>query len=191
MADTPHTRPVAFWLVPSQPQRSRFAALIERLGAEHRGPAFEPHVTIEVNRACGGASLEELLARVAGAFEPMTLTAGGTGHSGVHFKTLYVELDDPRVFALQRALRDALGRDEGYVLRPHLSLLYRGGLARDARERLAEAHRFDGERIEFDSLVVVRPPASGGDLSDIEALDTTLRARLGPQPRPRQPRPEG
>ena len=173
------TLSVAFWLVPSEPRRSTLAALIAALGAAHQAPAFEPHITVEVSHARGDVSLEALLERAAASFVPMTLTAGPTAHSEVHFKTLYVEFDDPRPFALQRALRDALGCDDGYVLRPHLSLLYRGGLARDSRQRLADAHGFAGERIAFDTLVVVRPGRPGGDLSTIEGIDTSLRRRLG------------
>jgi len=179
MVDAREVFPVAFWLVPSEPRRSALAELIAALGAAHQGPAFEPHITVEVSRARGDLPLEALLDRVAASFEPMTLTAAQTGHSDAHFKTLFVEFDDPRPFALQARLRDELRRNEGYVLHPHLSLLYRGGLALDTRARLAEGHRFQGERIGFDSLVVVRPSSAGGDLSDIEAIDTSLRRKLG------------
>lgn len=185
VTDQPGTLPVAFWLVPSEPWRSELAALISVLGRAHEGPAFEPHITLEVGHARREQSLDALLDRVAGSFEAATLTAGATAHSEAHFKTLFVEFDDPRPFALQRRLRDELGCDEGYLLRPHLSLLYHGGLAIETRERLARTHRFEGERMTFDSLVVVRPLAAGGDLSDIEALDTSLRRTLrsGPPPR--------
>ncbi|MCZ7562330.1 MAG: hypothetical protein M5U30_21800 [Burkholderiaceae bacterium] len=75
-------------------------------------------------------------------------------------------------------MRDELGRDEGYVLRPHLSLLYRGELPVETRRRLAETHRLAGEHIEFDVLVAVRPSPPGGDLSDIDTIDTSLRRSL-------------
>ncbi|MCL4182894.1 MAG: 2'-5' RNA ligase family protein [Burkholderiaceae bacterium] len=180
MADSPATLPVAFWLVPSEPWRSSFGALIAALGAAHRGPAFEPHITIEVSRVRGDdPGLDALLDRVAASVEPMTLTAGRTVHSEAHFKTLFIEFDDPRPFALQRQLRAELGEPPDYVLHPHLSLLYHGGLAPGTRERLAAAHRFDGERIGFDTLAVVRAQSAAGDLSDIEALDTSLRRTLG------------
>src|SRR5690606_18319096 len=96
MAGSPEMLPVAFWLVPSEPRRSTLADLIAARAAAHRGPVFEPHVTLEVNHARGDLSLEALLDRVAAVFDPMTLTAGRTAHSDVHYKTLYVELDDPR-----------------------------------------------------------------------------------------------
>src|SRR5690606_39425570 len=108
--------PVAFWLVPSEPRRAALAELITALGAAHQGPAFEPHITLEVNHARGDLSLEALLDRVAAAFDPMTLVAGETAHSEIHFKTLYVEFDDPRLFALQRALREQIDRDRKSVV---------------------------------------------------------------------------
>jgi len=178
MAGASGLQPVVFWLVPSEPRRSSFAELVATLGEAHGGPAFEPHITIEVSHAHGGPALEALLDRVAQAVEPMTLVAGETAHSEAHFKTLFVEFDDPRLVALNRRLRDELGRDEGYVLRPHLSLLYRGGLPLETRRRLAETHRFADARIEFEVLVAVRPASPGGDLSDIEAIDTSLRRTL-------------
>ncbi len=178
MADAPALQALVFWLVPSEPRRSSLADLIAALGKAHEGPAFEPHITIEVSHAPAGASLEALLDRVAHAFEPMTLVAGATAHSEAHFKTLFVEFDDPRLLALQRRLRDELGHDEGYTLRPHLSLLYRGGLPLETRRRLAETHRIAGEHIAFDVLVAVRPSLPGGDLSDIDAIDTSLRRSL-------------
>lgn len=178
MDRAPGRHAVAFWLVPSEPWRSSLASLIGALGAVHGAPAFEPHITVEVSHAPVAPSLDALLDRVAHAFEPMCLVAGTTAHSEVHFKTLFVEFDDPRLPALRRRVRDELGHDDGYVLHPHLSLLYRGGLPCAVRARLAEAHRFTGERIEFDTLVAVRASSPGGDLSDIEALDTSSRCRL-------------
>lgn len=180
VTDPPITFPVAFWLVPSEPWRSSLARRIATLAAAHRSPVFEPHVTIEVNRAgSGGPSLQALLARVAASFEPMTFVTGATAHSEAYFKTLFVEFDDPRPAELQRQLRAGLVGPADYLLRPHLSLLYRGGLAPELRESLAAAHRFDGERIAFDSLVLVRPASAGGDLSDPGMLDTSLRRTLG------------
>lgn len=61
----------------------------------------------------------------------MTLTAAGTGHADAHFRTIFVEFDDSRPFALQMRLR------------------------------LAEDNRFRGERSGVDSLVVVRPSSTG------------------------------
>ncbi|GMV01669.1 MAG: hypothetical protein KJZ98_00345 [Burkholderiaceae bacterium] len=178
MADASKPHAVAFWLVPAEPRRSSLAELIAVLGKAHGGPAFEPHITLHVSRAPGGPSPEALLDRVARVCEPMTLVAGATAHSEAHFRTLFVEFDDPRLFALQRHLRDDPGHDAGYLLRPHLSLLYRGGLPVATRERLAQSNRLAGERIEFDALVAVRPSSAGGDLADIEAIDTSLRLPL-------------
>ena len=57
------------------------------------------------------------------------------------------------------ALVDALGLRGDYDLRPHLSLLYRGGLGVEERGRLAATYRFDGEGVTFDEVALVRPAA--------------------------------
>ncbi|MCZ7561849.1 MAG: hypothetical protein M5U30_18895 [Burkholderiaceae bacterium] len=131
-----------------------------------------------MSHAPAGPSLETLLDRVARAFEPMTLVAGATAHSEAHFKTLFVEFDDPRLLAIQRRLRDELGRDEGYVLRPHLSLLYRGSCLSRRAGASPKPIASRASTIEFDVLVAVRPSPPGGDLSDIDTIDTSLRRSL-------------
>jgi 2'-5' RNA ligase len=174
----PGRLPIALWLVPSRGWHARFASTIDALGRAHEGPPFEPHVTLHVGFCDAPDRLAEALADAAARLAPLKVEAGATAHSDAHFKTLYVELDDPRLHALRGALCHALGAGGDYALHPHLSLLYHGGLAPATRAALARAHAYSGERIGFDEVVVVRPPV-GGDLSDIRRIDTTLRCRLG------------
>lgn len=176
-------QPVAFWLVPSEEWHERLGRCIAELAAVYQGPAFEPHITLDVGQApAAQASLAAMLERVAARCAPMALTAGATAHSAAHFKTLYVEFDDPRPLALQQALRAEFGSAD-YLLDPHLSLLYHGNLAPEVREHLAATQRFEGEEIGFDTLVVVREGAPGATLADIETLDTSLRCTLEMPPR--------
>ena len=170
--------PVALWLVPAEPARARWRARIDALAAAHGTPAFEPHVTLHVGTATRPQAIGDALDAVARAFAPFELAAGPTAHSPATFRTLYVELDDPRLHALQRALRDGLPAPGDYALAPHLSLLYRGGLETTVRTALAAAHDRHGEPIPFGELVVVRAGA-GRTLYDIDALDTSLRRPLG------------
>jgi hypothetical protein len=176
--------PVALWLVPASPWRERLGALIVELAGQFDAVAFEPHITLDVGM------LHEpyqpgMLATAVASHPAMTLVCGGTRHDREHFRTLFVPFDDKWVHGLRDALRDALAIRGNYDLRPHLSLLYRGGLDVAERERLAASHRFDGEAITFDEVVLVRPPAGSGDLYDIRRLDTRERQRLvGQQGRP-------
>jgi hypothetical protein len=170
--------PLAFWLVPAEPLRSRLAGTIDALAAAHGGPRFEPHVTLEVGEAALPGDPAATLAHACAALAPASLAALGTGHSDALFRTLYVAFDDPRPAAIRAALRAAFGVRGDYALDPHLSLLYRERLDPALRARLATAHDHRGEAMRFDTVVLVRA-GPGAGLHDIERLDTSVRARLG------------
>lgn len=174
--------PVVAWLVPAEPWLARLSATIAALAHEHDAPCFEPHVTLHVGATAAPDALPDALARLAAALAPVAMTAGATAHDRPWHHTLYVALDAPGLASMQRQVADALAAPGDYALAPHLSLLYREDLPVALRASLAAAHRLDGARIVFDTLVLVRP-LPGGDLSDVSRIDTTLRARLGAAPR--------
>jgi hypothetical protein len=170
--------PVALWLLPASPWREKFGAIIRDLAAIHRSVAFEPHITLHVGALHGAAPTSNWLGALGGARAPITLSCGATAHGPEHFKTLFVAFDDTTVTRLRDALLASADLRGDYPLQPHLSLLYRGGLDEAERARLAAQYRFDGERVTFDEVVLVRPGRAGADLLDIATLDTTERVRL-------------
>lgn len=179
--------PVALWLVPAAPWHERFGALIGELAGQFDAIAFEPHITLDVGMLHDLSQVPDQLAAAVSSHPPMALVCGGTMHDNEHFRTLFVPFDDRRVHGLRDALRGAVALRGDYDLRPHLSLLYRGGLGVGERERLAAMYRFDGEGVTFDEVVLVRAAARGGDLFDIRVLDTRERYRLAGLPDTYQP----
>jgi hypothetical protein len=177
----PAAMPVVAWLVPAEPWLGRLSATIASLAGGHDAPVFEPHVTLHVGATAAPGALPGALARLAASLAPVAMTAGATAHDRPWHHTLYVELEAPGLPAMQRRVAEALAAPGDYALAPHLSLLYREDLPEPVRAALAAAHRLDGARIVFDTLVLVRPQP-GGDLSDVRRIDTTLRARLGAAP---------
>jgi len=173
---------VALWLVPAAPWHERFGQLISELAQRFEGTVFEPHITLHVGTLGDTPSVCARLAALAGSCAPLTLTCGQTMHGEEHFKTLFVVFDDRRLQVMHDALLTASGLQGDYDLRPHLSLLYRGGLHVAEREHLAATYRFDRKEVTFDEIVLVRPDTPGGDLFDIGRLDTTQRHRLTGRP---------
>jgi hypothetical protein len=169
--------PLAFWLVPAEPLRTRLVGTIDALAGAHGGPRFEPHVTLDVCDAPLGEEAATVLARACEAIAPATLAALATDHSEARFRTLFVPFADPRPAAIRAALRAAFDARGDYALDPHLSLLYRERLDCAVRARLAATHDHRGEAMRFDTVVLVRP-GPGAGLHDIERLDTSLRATL-------------
>jgi Cyclic phosphodiesterase-like protein len=170
--------PVAFWLVPAPPFHCSLAATIESLARELKAPSFEPHVTVYVGVRHPDDDMETLLTQAAHDVGTMDLRVTALGTSHELFKALYLEMElDPELERLSRLFRAGLKSASDYVLKPHLSLLYkqlppprRGDLAR----------RFDvvGQRITFGQVAAVRPGGGGKDWLDIERWDPWLRKDL-------------
>lgn len=180
--DAREDHPIAFWLIPAQPQLDAFRALISALAREHDAPVFEPHVTLHAGVRTAGDDIAKLLHRVAAANEPIALVAGNTSHSAALFRTLFVELNDAGIRdagirALRCQLQAGLRRFSEYALAPHLSLLYKA-MPAESRAALAERHVYAGQCIVFDKVAAVRPAPGQSDWMDIRMWDSSLRQSL-------------
>ncbi|MGI9047027.1 MAG: 2'-5' RNA ligase family protein [Burkholderiales bacterium] len=180
----PGKLPIAFWLIPAQPQLDQFRALISSLAREYDAPVFEPHITLHVGLRTARDDIAELLRRVAAASEPIPLVAGNTSHSDALFKTLFVEFYDSKIRdselrALHCQFQAGLQRFSEYALASHLSLLYKEVPA-GSRAALAERHVYAGQRIVFDTVAAVRPAPEQSDWSEIQRWDSSLRRSLRP-----------
>ncbi len=169
--------PIAFWLIPAQPQLETFRALVLSLARDYDAPVFEPHITLHVGVQTARDDIAKLLRGIAAASEPVTLVAGNTFHSDTLFKTLFVEFDDPGIRALHHRFQGGLRQFSEYALAPHLSLLYKA-MPMGSRAALAERHVYAGQRIVFDEVAAVRPAAGQTDWSDIDRWDRSLRQSL-------------
>jgi hypothetical protein len=169
---------VAFWLVPTPPHARDLAVIIDRLASELDAPRFEPHVTVYGGARAADDDIAELLNQASTAVGAIELHVTGVGTSAELFKTLYLEFAaDPRADVLCRLLGDGLTPRTDYVLKPHLSLLYK---QLPEATRAALARRFDvvGQRITFGQLAAVRPDVTSNSWLDIERWDTWLRRDL-------------
>jgi hypothetical protein len=170
--------PIAFWLVPAPPYHDSLRRAIEGLACELDAPSFEPHVTVYAGARSPDDDLEALLGHAAhgtGRID-LRITALGTSHE--LFKSLYLELEsDPELERLSRLFRVGLKAAHEYVVKPHLSLLYK---RLPAATRASLARRFDlvGQRITFGQITAVRPGDGGKDWLDVERWDVWLRKDL-------------
>ena len=125
--------------------------------------------------------VETLLSQAAEVVEPLDLRITRVGTSPDLFRTLYLEFEpDPKAEWLCRLFRAGLKPALDYVLKPHLSLLYK---QLPGATRAALARRLDlvGQRITFDQIAAVRPGHGRHDWLDIEGWDVWLRKDLGGQ----------
>ena len=167
--------------MPAPPYHRNLATTIESLARELNAPRFEPHVTVYAGAHAVDDDVELLLTQAAEGIGPMDLRITAVGTSPELFKSLYFEFEpDPKAERLCRVFRTGLKPAFDYVLKPHLSLLYK---QLPSATRTALARRFDlvGQRITFNQIAAVRPGLGRHDWLDIERWDVWLRKDLGSQ----------
>jgi hypothetical protein len=174
--------PIGFWLVPAPAHHRHFAQIIEGLARELNAPRFEPHVTLYAGARAADDDVEALLAQAKQGMGALDLRVTAVGTSPELLKTLYLEFEpDPQTERLCRLFRTGLKPALDYVLKPHLSLLYK---ELPGATRGALARRFDdvvGQRITFAQITAVRPGGGANDWLEIEKWDVWLRKDLGNQ----------
>jgi hypothetical protein len=181
----PEGTPVAYWLLPCEKDRDRLQKNINLLARELDAPVFEPHVTLYSTVLAEDEDPNALVRGLASRFEHIRLTCGPTGHSGMLFKTLFIELNYQQVAALATALRDRCRHQSSYRLEPHLSLLYRS-LPSATRDALAERMSFAGKTIVFDAIAAVTPGFGNADFHDVGSWTVCAHEslQLPPEERP-------
>lgn len=164
---------LAFWLLPAQPARQFFAALIEELAERFDAPAFEPHLTLfgrPFDPAFDFHGLDRL------SFPAwIELETNGLHHSAQYSKTLFVRFK-PRPELMK--LRAAMGAAEEDDYDPHLSLLYQK-MPAGALEELSRSIKIAFDSMRFATMKVIRTPARLQSREGIEAWRTVWERSLG------------
>jgi len=136
------------WLVPTAgPVREGLAGVITRLAAEHGGPVFAPHVTMNGSVDAEPDAAARVLERVVAGVPPFEVTLSGFGHEPEYFRSLYLRAEPHATLtALHEAGERAWGLDAGISgvcsteppYRPHLSLLYARDLPEERKPAIAD-----------------------------------------------------
>jgi 2'-5' RNA ligase len=130
-------REYTLWLMPREPLAISLRSTIRRLATKLDAIEFEPHVTM----FCGPSTDDEARAiahRIANQFTPIELIADRLEHSECYTKTFFVQFrDSARLRQMFEVTAANFSRQWGYVLNPHLSLLYMRQSA-TGRQKLCE-----------------------------------------------------
>ena len=165
------------WLVPREPLRSALRATIHRLAESLDAVAFEPHVTVY----CGPSSdaeAQSVVDRIAGQFSPIELVADGLSYTELFTKTLFVQFRESAT--LRRMFETAaanVARPSGYVLNPHLSLLYKR-LPQDRQRELCETLDVPTGKHWFDRVRIVETELPIEDAGPVRRWRTVCEAEL-------------
>jgi len=173
-------RRFSVFLVPAADDRRWAEGVIGELSTRYDAPLFEPHVTVYGGSYTEESELEPLrraLAEAAAATGSITLRVTGLQVTEEYFRTLFVAFEEePRLRRLHEMVKGAVADDSGYVLVPHLSLLY-ADMPLAAKEMAARTVSLDREEMRFDEVKIVAPdPVTGW--SDARRWQTLFRVRL-------------
>jgi 2'-5' RNA ligase len=126
------------WLVPAAgPVRERLAGVITRLAAEHGGPVFAPHVTMNGSVDAEPDAAARVLEQLVAGVPPFEVTLPGFGYEPEFFRTLYLRAEpSAQLTALHEAGQRAWSLT-GPPYRPHLSLLYARDLPEERKPAIA------------------------------------------------------
>jgi 2'-5' RNA ligase len=168
---------IAYWLIPAEPARSFFEGVINDLARRYHAPPFEPHVTIHVGANRADAAKIALL-KAARECKRVKLEAIGLGSSAKFIKTLFVEFAaNKKLHLINQTIRTAAQDSLHYVLKPHLSLLYKQMRVATRRELADSIHlRFSG--VTFDALKAVRCISPTQSRADVEAWRVIATQKL-------------
>src|SRR5215470_1803435 len=116
---------IAYWLIPAEPERGILKDLIGDLARRYNAPVFEPHVTIHVGSERAGVT-EKVISQSVPRQEPFSLGLLDVGHSDKFTKAVFVRLVLSAELQRLNEIICGMAKDSPhYVLKPHLSLLYK------------------------------------------------------------------
>jgi 2'-5' RNA ligase len=127
------------WLMPAAgPVREGLAGVITRLAAEHGGPVFAPHVTMNGSVDAEPDAAARVLEQLVAGVPPFEVRLTGFGHEPEFFRSLYLRAEpSAQLTALHEAGQRAWGLGPGPPYRPHLSLLYARDLPEERKPAIA------------------------------------------------------
>jgi 2'-5' RNA ligase len=159
---------LAYWLIPAQPVRDYFAAMIAELASRFAAPIFEPHVTVYASSK-GQENPREILISALASCGPFRISIRAIRSSVEFTRTVFVQFESSRELSqLSRRLQNASASRDRYPLDPHLSLMYKK-LPRATTIELASSIRLPFTEVLFDSVKAIVCPTPIKTGRDVEA----------------------
>jgi hypothetical protein len=169
---------IAYWLIPTEPARSFFQAIIDTLARRYDAPVFEPHMTVHVGENCK-ERVDGVFSKAAPGCDPIVIKALEVNGSAEFIKTLFVRFDmSKQLQLLHEGVRTSARDLFHYQLNPHLSLLYKKIPVQD-RRLLMRSIEVPFPEVTFDSLKAVRCISPTRSRADVEAWSTAAEKSLG------------
>lgn len=168
---------LTYWLIPAEPARSHFAAVISDFATRFDAPIFEPHMTVYatiMGKEDGAAVLEQVVAN-CGTY---SLRTSGVSYSDEFTKTLFVQFHPSEALSkLTANFREASSSKDDYELNPHVSLIYKT-MPSETKTEIASSVCVPFEEVRFESAWAVISPADIQTREDVEAWRVVATRKL-------------
>ena len=168
----------SIWLVPAEPLKSRLRAVIRQLATQYDAVDFAPHVTI----SAGTSDDDETCAiarDIASRFSPVELTFQKLDYTSLYTKTLFVQFDHSAIAqSMCDAIKEGSAQPSGYVLNPHLSLLYKT-MPQATQAEIARGLEVPQGIFSFDRLRAIETEAPLTQPEQVKRWRVVFEAALG------------
>lgn len=124
------------WLEPTGRTHELLATTIAHLSQEHRGPLFDPHVTLLGDIAGQEGKLLHKTEKLAHALSPFDLTLTVPACQNEYFRCVFMRVEEtPTLLGAHTLARKVFHKEDALPYMPHLSLLY-GSYPRSLKEQI-------------------------------------------------------
>ena len=169
---------LSYWLLPSATDRAFFQDIINALASTYEAPDFEPHVTLYSGAYSPQDNPEANLQLATNGIQHVRLRVETILYSDAFTKTLFVQFHPSPILAkISETLRNAVAVPSGYLLNPHLSLIYKQ-MSLETKQHLASSLHLPQSEISFDEVGAVMSSGSTQSPEDVERWDTVYRKKL-------------
>ncbi len=164
---TSSSEPFSVWLMPQVEDYVLTAAIIAELSEKNATVKFEPHVTVYSGSCDKRDFLKQVLTDTLAGVGPILLEIDGVRASEEFLKTVYIEFRENSVLSdLSRKIKYCLQQDSGYILRPHLSLMYKD-LEIEKNWKIARGIKIKKSEMVFDEVKLASPGNSALGWRDV------------------------
>jgi hypothetical protein len=169
---------VSFWLLPAEADRVFYQETIHVLAQAYDAPVFTPHVTIYSGTCTPDADPEDMIAQATQGVQGFSLHIDQILYTEEFTKTVFVQLlPSPRLSRIAESLSRRDARPSGYVLNPHVSLIYKQ-MNEKEKQHIAATIRLPATTIFFDEVSAVATPSRTQTREDVESWNVICRKKL-------------
>lgn len=169
---------VSFWLLPAEADRVFFQETINTLAHVYDAPVFTPHVTIYSGVCTPNEDPDDVIAQATQGVQGFSLHVDKILHTEEFTKTVFVQMFPSMILSnMAEMIRRRCSRPSGYVLNPHLSLIYKR-MSEKKKQRIVATVRLATSTVFFDEVSAMATSDTTQTREDVESWEVICTKKL-------------